>query len=81
MAESLGVIAAFDAVDDPVPAGDVLYAGLRAEGFRRAFSHAQLDQVAATLELSDASRAYVSIESPQSFREATLLKSLAEGVA
>lgn len=79
MADSLSVVGGFDAIDDPAPLADVLYAFLRAEGLRRSFSHAQLLEVLDKLEDSGASRAFVSIESDQSFREAQLLQSLSEG--
>ena len=81
MARSLGIVAAFDAIEDPVPPGELAYGSLRAEGFRRTFSHAELAQVLAKLEASGASRAFVSIDSPQSFREARLLQALSEGRA
>lgn len=79
MADSLSVVGAFDALDDPAPEGDVLYASLRAEGIRRSFSHALLLDVVNKLRSSGATRAFVSIESGQSFREASLLQSLCEG--
>lgn len=79
MANSLSVVGGFDAIDDPVPNADVLYASLRAEGLRRSFSHAQLLEVVDKLEHSGAVRAFVSIESGQAFREAKLLQSLSEG--
>ncbi len=79
MADSLSVVGGFDAIDDPAPHADVIYAFLRAEGLRRSFSHAQLLEVLEKLEHSGASRAFVSIESHQSFREAQLLQSLSEG--
>lgn len=79
MADSLSVVAGFDAVDDPVPHAGVLYASLRAEGLRRSFSHAQLLEVLHKLKGSGASRAFVCIESAHSFREAQLLRSLSEG--
>ncbi|MDH3200749.1 MAG: hypothetical protein OEM15_07640 [Myxococcales bacterium] len=79
MADSLSAIGGFDAIDDPAPREDVLYASLRAEGLRRSFSHALLLEVLEKLEHSGASRAFVSIESRQSFREAQLLQSLSEG--
>lgn len=79
MADSMSVIGGFDAVDDPVPDADVVYASLLAEGLRRSFSHAQLLDVLDKLERSSASRAFVTIESAQSFREAKLLKALSEG--
>jgi hypothetical protein len=81
MAESLSVVGSFDGIDDPVPNRDVVYASLPAEGLRQSFSHAQLQDVVDKLEASKASRAFVSIESNQSFREATLLRALFEGKA
>jgi hypothetical protein len=81
MARSLSVVGSFDPVDDPVPDTDVVYASLLAEGFRRSFSQAQLLDVLDKLRGSTASRAFVTIESRQSFREARLLQALAEGRA
>jgi hypothetical protein len=52
---------------------------LLAEGFRRSFSHALLLEVLDKLQSSGASRAFVTIESGQSFREARLLQALSEG--
>lgn len=80
-ASELSVIGGFDAVDDPVPDTDILYATLVAEGLRRSFSHAQLRDLIDKLQQSAASRAFVSIDSPQSFREARLLQALSEGRA
>lgn len=79
MADALSVVGAIDPIDDPVPEMDVVYAHLLAEGLRRSFSHAQLGDVVDTLERSRAARAFVSIESAQSFREARLLQALSEG--
>jgi hypothetical protein len=79
MATSMSVIGGFDAVDDPVPEAEVVYASLLAEGLRRSFSHAQLLEVLDKLEGSSVSRAFVTVESAQSFREAKLLKALSEG--
>lgn len=79
LASKLSVVGAFDAVDDPAPHSDVLYASLDAEGLRRSFSHAQLLEVLEKLRGSGASRAFVTIHSKQSFREARLLMALAEG--
>ena len=70
----------FDAVDEPAPElRDVLYTSLLAEGLRRSFSHALLLEVLDKLQSSGASRAFVTIESGQSFREARLLQALSEG--
>ena len=79
MATTLSVIGGFDAVDDPVPSSDVVYGSLLAEGLQRSFSHAQLLEVLDKLQSSGASRAFVTIESGQSFREARLLQALSEG--
>ena len=75
----MSVIGGFDAVDDPAPGGEVIYGSLLAEGLRRSFSHAQLLDVVDKLHDADAGRAYVTVESPQSFREARLLQALYEG--
>ena len=79
MAGSLRVLGGIDAIDDPAPSVDVIYATLLAEGLRRSFSHAQLLDVCDKLRAAGGSRAYVTIESPQSFREACLLQALSEG--
>ena len=81
MASELSIIGGIDAIDDPVPSADVVYATLVAEGLRRSFSHAQLIDVLEKLRDSDASRAFVTIDSAQSFREARLLQALSEGRA
>jgi uncharacterized protein YecE (DUF72 family) len=79
MARSLGILGGIDAIDHPAPSVEVIYATLRAEGLRRSFSHAQLLDVCEKLQGAGPSRAYVTIESPQSFREARLLQALSEG--
>ncbi|MGB5349926.1 MAG: hypothetical protein WBN10_10015 [Polyangiales bacterium] len=79
MARTLSVLGGIDAIDDPAPDTDVVYATLLAEGLRRSFSHALLLEVCDKLQAAGASRAYVTIESPQSFREARLLQALSEG--
>jgi hypothetical protein len=79
MTRSLSIVGGFDALNDPTPDADVLYASLLAEGLRRSFSHALLLDVVDKLESSGASRAFVTIESGQSFREARLLQGLFQG--
>jgi hypothetical protein len=81
MAATLSVIGGFDAVEDPAPVTDVLYATLRAEGFRRSFSEAQLLDVLDKLRGSGASKAFITIESDQSFKEARLLQALSEATS
>ncbi|NNE18091.1 MAG: hypothetical protein HKN10_06410 [Myxococcales bacterium] len=79
MAPRLSVLGGIDAIADPAPSVDVAYATLVAEGLRRSFSYAQLQDVYDKLQGAGAARAYVTIESPQSFREARLLQALSEG--
>lgn len=79
MARSLGIAGGFDAADDPAPRGGIVYGSLRAEGVRRSFSHALLLDVVEKLRGSDVERAYVTVDSPQSYREARLLQALFEG--
>lgn len=79
VAKSLSVVGGFDAADDPVPDGELVYGSLLAEGLRRSFSHAQLLDVLDKLQSSGTARAFISIESSQSFREARLLQALSEG--
>jgi len=79
MASTLDVMGGFDALDDPVPETETVYGFLLAEGVRRSFSHAQLLEVLDKLQHSTARRAFVTIESGQSFREARLLQALSEG--
>lgn len=79
MATALSVTAGFDALDDPVPRDELVYGSLLAEGLRRTFSHAQLLDVLDKLDHSGAARAFIAVDSPQSFREARLLQALSEG--
>ena len=79
MAKTLAVTSGFDALEDPIPHGELVYGSLLAEGIRRTFSHAQLLDVLDKLEGSGAARAFITVDSPQSFREARLLQTLAEG--
>ena len=78
-ARTLGIVGGFDPMSDPAPRGDVAYGSLSAEGLRRSFSHALLLDVIDGLHACEANKAYVTIDSPQSFREAGLLQSLSEG--
>jgi uncharacterized protein YecE (DUF72 family) len=79
VAGMLSVVGGIDAIDDPAPDTEVLYASLLAEGLRRSFSHAQLLDVLDKVQGSNASRVFVTVESGQSFREARLLQGLSEG--
>jgi hypothetical protein len=78
-ARTSDVLPGFDPVDDPAPDDVVIYGSLFAEGLRRSFSHALLLDVVDNVASSAAATAYITIDSPQSFREARLLQSLVEG--
>ena len=79
MSRSLNVVGGIDLIDDPVPDTPIVYGSLLAEGLRRSFSHAQLNDALDKLKRSAPERAYVTIDSPQSLREARLLHALFEG--
>jgi len=79
LAEELGIHCAFDPLqDDPVD-GDLVYCRLRAIGQRQRFSEGLLYEILATIVTLEPEMAYVSLESKQSFREATQLRRLAAG--
>lgn len=81
MAKSLGVIGGIDGIDDPVPATDVVYVALEAEGLRRSFSKSVLSEISNALTRAPVREAFVAIESNQSIREAASLQALFEGAA
>lgn len=73
-AHELGVLYGFDPLDaDYLPGGDVIYARLRAFGMRKRFHESLLEEVVDAIEQTDAEDAYVALESPSSFREASRL--------
>jgi uncharacterized protein YecE (DUF72 family) len=77
-AERLAATLAFDPLDaETVPPGPVTYARLRAIGGRSRFTETALREVLDMLE--GAAEAWVSIESPRSFTEASRLAALARG--
>jgi hypothetical protein len=78
-AEREGLLAAFDPLEDPAPAGPVLYARVRTIGARSRISSGMLVDLADRLFDTDAEQAFVSIESPRSFREAAALQAIAAG--
>jgi hypothetical protein len=77
VARDLGFVLAFDALRDPLPAGEIAYAQLRAIGERRSFSEAILEQVHELLSGAGDRRSFVSIEAPRSFAHAVRLQELA----
>lgn len=77
IAKRNGILGAIDAIDDPVPEGQVVYATMVARGARQSFSHQDLDLVAHRLAQSGASKTFVVIDSNRSFQEASLLHTIA----
>lgn len=78
VANKLGVVLAFDPLENEPPSGDrQLYARLRAIGARSRFSETMLLDLLDALQASDADEAYVAIDSPRSFKEAARLAQLA----
>ncbi len=76
-ARKLGVILAFDPLEADPPEDTILYARLRAMGMRSRFGETALLDVVDTLGSGGAEEAFVAIDSPRSFREATRLAALA----
>lgn len=77
-AEAMGVIYGFDPLETAPPPGPWLYGRLRAVGGRQRFGEGMLYEVVDRLAASGSRDAYVAIESPRSFREATLLQRMAD---
>lgn len=78
-ARALGLVYGFDPLEAPVPAGPVAYGRLRAIGARRRFGEGLLFEVQDRLQACGAEEAYVTIESPRSFREAVALQQAIDG--
>ena len=76
-AAELGVICAFDPLQDDVPPGPIGYARLQALGGRQRFGERLLNEVLDALDEADHERTYVAIQSERSFREAKMLQQLA----
>ena len=77
-AGELGVHYGFDPlVAELLPTGDVIYARARALGLRKRFDETLLLEIVDALEQTGAGDAYVALDSPSSFREATRLRALA----
>jgi uncharacterized protein YecE (DUF72 family) len=76
-AEKLGVILAFDPLETEAPDGPLVYARLRAIGLRSRFSETLLLEALDTVLSSGADEAFIAVESPRSFREASRLVALA----
>jgi hypothetical protein len=82
VARKLGVVLAFDPLEVDPPEGDrLVYTRLRAMGMRSRFAETALLDVLDALSSSDADDAFVAIDSPRSFKEATRLAQLAQDEA
>lgn len=77
VARKLGAIVAIDGLEDPVPQGPLAYVSLSAQGARQSFSHHDLAETLRKVQDGGVSEAFITIDSGQSFREATLLQTIA----
>lgn len=75
-AKHLGVTLACDPLAQPVPADEPLYARLRALGGRQRFTEGMFLDLQDALAEAEVGEAFVAIESPRSFREASRLQQL-----
>jgi uncharacterized protein YecE (DUF72 family) len=78
VAAALGLVLAFDPLQQPLPMGDVVYAQLRAIGARQSFSESLIEEVAALVSTDTLREAYVSVDAPRSFGDAIRLQALAD---
>ena len=80
-AARMQVVGAVDALEESPPSGPVTYSTLVARGARQSFSHHDLEGVVHKLAGAGVHEAFVAIDSPRSFQEATLLQTLATKAA
>jgi len=78
-AEKLGLVLAFDPLEDDAPEGAVGYARLRAMGVRSRISTGMLAAIAEKVGSAGYGDAYVAIDSPTSYRDAKSLQSMLAG--
>jgi hypothetical protein len=77
VASDLGLVLAFDPLEDDCPDGPIAYARLVAIGARRSFSPALLEDALASIPAHLES--YAVIESERSFPQASILQKIADG--
>lgn len=77
VASDLGLVLAFDPLEEDCPEGPIAYARLVAIGARRSFSPASLEDALEALPRQLES--YVVIESERSFPQASMLQKIADG--
>ncbi len=73
----LDLVRAFDPLEMPRPAGDIVYAQLRAMGHRSSFSPAALQDALETIADAPASEVFISVDAPRSFDIARRIVQLA----
>ncbi len=78
-AKRLGVINAYDPLEDDPPGGDVVYCRMQAVGARQRFTEGVLFDLLDAIIAAEADEAFVAIESPRSFQEARMLRQIALG--
>ena len=81
VAAELGLVCAFDPMHEPRPPGSIVYAQLQALGYQTGFSEATLEDVVEVVGSAPFDEAYVSIDSPRSFKQAVQLQQLASAHA
>ncbi len=79
VAAELGVLCAFDPLEDPAPAGPVLYARVEAIGARRQLGEGVRYELLDALVDAEPEQAFIALESKRSFDEAVALQQLALG--
>jgi len=80
LCEQLGLVCAFDPLHEPRPPGPIVYATLQALGYQTSFSSATLEEVVDAIHAAPFEQAFVSVDSPRSFKQALLLQQLADAV-
>lgn len=78
LAGELGLIPAFDPIQEPRPPGPIVYAQLVAIGYQTSFSMATFEDVLECLTGEALQEGFVSIDSPRSFKQAEQLQQLAD---
>jgi uncharacterized protein YecE (DUF72 family) len=78
VAATLGLVLAFDPLQQPLPMAKVVYAQLRTIGARQSFSESLLGDVSALLTSETLTESYVAIDAPRSFGDAVRLQKMAD---
>lgn len=78
-AEKLGIVLAFDPLEDDAPAGPIGYARMRAMGARSRISTGMLEKIAVKVGEVGYGDAYIALESASSYRDAKSIQSMLAG--